>query len=268
LQIHIFELSGVTADFPWPWLSFGSLGIKTDKSMFSLVTVAEDIFIVDGANVRALGIPFPTRMIIVRLAGGSLWVNSPVSAPPEALNRITALGPVRFLVAPTKMHVWRLEEWHALFPEAELWMPPQIPNEFKHLPLAGILGDTPPRGWADDLDQLVFKGNYFIEEVYFLHKKSRTVIFGDFIQNHRPVKGRPLLNALFRLVGAAYPHGGVGWDIKLSFTNRNLARQSLDKLLSWDFDRLILAHGVCIEKAAKPFVERAFGWLGQNAHDA
>jgi hypothetical protein len=38
----------------------------------------------------------------------------------------------------------------------------------------------------------------------------------------------------------------------------NLARRSLEKLLSWDFDKLIIVHGVCIEKDAKPFVKRAF----------
>jgi predicted metallo-beta-lactamase superfamily hydrolase len=55
--------------------------------------------------------------------------------------------------------------------------------------------------------------------------------------------------------------GGVPLDIRLSFTNRELARRSLEKLLSWDFDKLVIAHGVCVEKDAKPFVERAFRWL-------
>jgi 3-deoxy-D-arabino-heptulosonate 7-phosphate (DAHP) synthase len=50
-------------------------------------------------------------------------------------------------------------------------------------------------------------------------------------------------------------------DIRLSFIRRDLARQSLQKLLSWDFDRLIIAHGPCIEKDAKAFVKRAFRWL-------
>jgi hypothetical protein len=59
-------------------------------------------------------------MIIVKLADGSLWLNSPVSVPTKVLDRIKTSGPVRYLVAPTKMHIWRLEEWRALFPEAEL----------------------------------------------------------------------------------------------------------------------------------------------------
>jgi len=75
------------------------------------------------------------------------------------------------------------------------------------------------------------------------------------------VKGKFLRNALFKLAGVASPHGGVALDIRLSFTNRNLARRSLEKLFSWEFDKLIIAHGVCIDKDAKSFVERAFRWL-------
>ena len=181
----------------------------------------------------------------------------------DVLDRITALGPVKYLVALTRMHVWRLEEWHQLFPDAELWGPPQIPNKFQALPFAGILGEVPPNGWADDLDQPAFEDNLFIDEVFFIHKKSRTVILADFIQNRPITKGEPFLNALYKLAGVAYP-GGVAVDIRLSFTNRKLARQSLEKLLSWDFDKLIIADGVCIEKDGKPFVERAFRWLGRS----
>ena len=123
------------------------------------------------------------------------------------------------------------------------------------------LSDAPYYGWTNDFDQLAFKGNPFIEEVLFFHKQSRTVILDDLIQLHPIVKGKPFLNTLFRLEGVTEPHGGVGLDIRLSFTNRNLARRSLEKLLSWDFDKLIIAHGACIEKDAKPFVERAFRWL-------
>jgi hypothetical protein len=97
--------------------------------------------------------------------------------------------------------------------------------------------------------------------VVFFHEESRTVILDDLIQIHPIVEGKPFRNALLRLGGVASPYGGVALDIRLSFTDRKLARRSLEKLLSWDFDKLIIAHGACIEKDAKPFVERAFRWL-------
>lgn len=130
------------------------IGIKVSE----LRAFAENIFIVDGPPVRPFGVAFPTRMIIAKLEDSSLWVNSPVTVSDTMLERIRQLGIVRHLVAPTRLHVWRLEEWHGLFPEAALWAPPQIPRQFKKLPFAGGLTDEPPRVWADDFDQLVFRG--------------------------------------------------------------------------------------------------------------
>jgi Domain of unknown function (DUF4336) len=224
---------------------------------------AQDVWIVEGPNVRDMGFMFTTRMSIVKLADGSLWVDSPVPVPSDILERITRLGPVRYLVAATPRHVWRLASWHDLFPEAELWACRTTPFTLKkgNLAFTGTLTDQPPRGWADDLDQVAFKGNPLIEEVIFLHKRSGTLILDDLIQTHPPVKGKLLHNALLKLAGVVSPHGGVGLDIRLSFIHRDVARRSLAKLLSWDFDKLIIAHGVCIEKSAKAFVERAFRWL-------
>ncbi len=233
--------------------------------MPELQAFAKNLWIADGPLVRDFGVMFTTRMTVVKLANGSLWVSSPVSVPSDTLKRITGLGTVRYILAATPRHVWRLEGWHRLFPEAQLWVSRTSPFTLKkgHLPYTGILGDAPYHDWADDFDQLAFKGNPLIEEVLFFHKESRTLILDDLIQIHPLVKGKRLRNALLKLSGVASPHGGVPRDIRLSFIYRNLARRSLEKLLSWDFDKLIIAHGACIEKDAKPFVERAFRWLGR-----
>ena len=224
---------------------------------------ADDLWVVKGPNVRDMGFTFTTRMAVAKLSDGSVWVNSPVSVSFDVLKRIAELGPVRYLLAATPRHVWRLAAWHTLFPDAQLWAarPTLFTLKKGTLPLAGILGDEPPQAWKNDLDQLAFKGNPLLEEVLFLHRKSRTAILDDLIQIHPLVKGKPFRNAVFKLEGVASPHGGVGLDIRLSFIHRNLARQSLMKLLSWDFDKLIIAHGMCIETNAKAFVEQAFHWL-------
>jgi hypothetical protein len=231
--------------------------------MSDLPKFAEHIWIVDGPSVRDMGVMFTTRMAVVKLCNGSLWVDSPVSVSSETLKHITELGPLNYLVAATPRHVWRLSAWHTLFPEAQLWAPRPTPFTLKKglLPITGTLGDEPLEAWKNDFDQLAFKGNPLIEEILFFHKPSHTVILDDLIQVHPMIEGRPFRNSLIRLGCVAYPHGGVPLDIKLTFIHRDLARQSLKKLLSWDFDRLIIAHGPCIEKDAKVFVERAFRWL-------
>ena len=237
--------------------------LKKGTPMAEWEEFADDLWVIEGPNVRDAGVLFTTRMVVVKLFDGSLWINSPVPVTFDTLKKITALGPVRYLLAATPRHVWRLAAWHTLFPEAQLWAARGTPFTLKkgHLPLTGILGDEPPQAWKNHFDQLAFKGNPLIEEVFFFHKQSRTLILDDLIQIHPIVKGKPFSNALWKVEGVVSPHGGVALDFRLSFTNRTLARRSLEKLLSWDFDKLIIAHGDCIEKDAKAFVERAFQWL-------
>ncbi len=216
--------------------------------MLELKAFGPDIWIADGPPVNVVGpLRLPTRMVVVKLHDGSLWIESPVSASRDDMEKVTQLGPVRYLVSPAKLHTWRIASWAAVFPEAQCRVPPEI------------FRDEVPQAWAADLDQFVLRGNAFAQEVEFFHAQSRTLIFNDFIQNYPPQPHRVVLDAFLKLSGAR--GGGVPTDIKLTFTNQELARQSLRKLLSWDFDNLIVAHGECVRGGAKAFVEGAFTFL-------
>lgn len=236
-----------------------------------LQSFSEGIWIVDGPVVRDMGARFPTRMTIVKLSDESLWVSSPVPRSRDVMNEIESLGNIRYLIAGTPRHLWRLASWHNLYPDAQQWAPPQAEGNHKRftvvgdsdLEFSGILSDNAPNDWKNDLDQVVFRGSRLIEELVFYHKKSHTLIMDDLIQNYPRERGRPIHNALIRLLGVSYPNGGMPFDIKMSFIHRDLARQSVEKILSWDFDKLVLAHGVCVERDAKSFFKRAFKWLNE-----
>jgi hypothetical protein len=224
--------------------------------------LGDRLAVVEGPIVRDMGMPFSTRMTVVRLPDGSLWIESPVSVSYEVLTKLTDLGPVSHLVSNTPRHVWRLEPWHALFPDASLWAVRETPATVKHsrLRLTGRLTDTPVDAWAEELDQIAVKGSRFIEEVCFLHNSSRTLIVGDLIQGHELQPGRGLTNAVKRLSGVAEPDGGTSIDIRASFWDREALRSSVSRLLEWDFDQVVLAHGPIVRDNARAFVERAFAW--------
>jgi hypothetical protein len=156
-----------------------------------------------------------------------------------------------------------LDAWHTLFPKAQLWTSPHTLFTLQHgtLRLAGTLGNEPPQAWGNAFDQLVFRGNPLLQEVVYLHRPSKTVIIGDMIQFNTPQPGHALQDAVFKLAGIAPGQAGMGLDMRLTFVDRSAARRSLEHLLAWDFDKLIIAHGRCVEKDAKAFVERAFRWL-------
>lgn len=231
--------------------------------MVGLRPLGADLFLVDGPIVRDLGLPFTTRMTVARLGDGSVWIASPVSAPFATLAEIAALGPVRFLVSPTPRHLWRLNAWHRLFPDAELWSSPITPVTLgkSDLPIAGTLGAQVPDAWAGDLDQVLIQGSRWLNEVAFYHAATRTLLVEDVIQIHQSAPGHPLRNALIAFGGVAAPTGGVGRDIRMTFRDRAAARASIDAVLRWDFETLVVAHGPVITDGARQLVEQAFAWL-------
>lgn len=224
--------------------------------------LGEGLVVVAGPVVRDTGMPFDTRMTVVTLSDGSLWVESPVPVSDDTLTRLTSIGPVRYLVSGTPRHVWRLDAWHELFPDAELWSARRTAVTLKRstLPLTGVLGAVPPAGWVRDLDQVPIAGSRVIEEVCFFHRASRTLIVGDVVQVHEQRPGRFFGNALKRFGGVAAPDGGTSIDIRLSFWDRRALRASVRRVLDWDFAQVVLAHGPIVTRDARSFVERAFAW--------
>lgn len=208
--------------------------------------------------VDLIAIPYPTRMTIVRLEAGGLWIASPVQLRFEVLKGLTELGPVTHLLAPTPRHQWRLDSWHALFPEAALWSTRRGPATLggHRLPTT-TLSDQAPAAWRGQLDQARFPG-YGFEEITFCHRASGTLLVEDLFQAHLP-NPRPLVNALVRVggIGAA---GGVPRDMR-ALARKPAARAWAERVLSWDFDRLVMAHGQLIESDAKAWVSRALDWL-------
>ncbi|MDJ0312609.1 DUF4336 domain-containing protein [Arthrobacter sp. H35-D1] len=235
--------------------------------MVTLEPLGKDLFVVDGPVVRDMGVRFNTRMTVARLRDGSVWIASPVQVSFAALAEIIALGPVRYLVSPTPRHFWRLNAWHRLFPEAQLFSSPITPITLKKgdLPLAGILGEPDGGLWAPDLEQVQLRGIRWLNEVVFFHTPSRALLVEDVIQIHERQPGHHLRNALVAGGGVAAPWGGVGRDIRLTFRDKAAARESIEQILQWDFDKLVVAHGPVVTGNARETVERAFAWLDRRS---
>ena len=89
------------------------------------------------------------------------------------------------------------------------------------------------------------------------------MIFTDIIQNHEPDADGWFFRTGKKLNGILAPDGGCPRDWRLSVRDRDTARRARDRILAWDFDRMIVTHGRCLTEGAHPFVERAFAWLGR-----
>lgn len=226
----------------------------------SLQRFGESLWIAEGERIRMLGIPFGTRMTIVRLADGGVWLHSPIAARDELVAAVEELGPIRHIVAPNKFHHLFVGEWLERFPYATSWSGPQLADRVA-LRFDHELGDAAEACWSLDLDQLIFGGTKVLPEAVFLHRKSQTLIVTDILQNHEPSSDGLLWRTLKRLNGIVAPNGGAPRDWRLTVRNRDVARAARDRMLAWQFERVVMSHGRCIEVDGHAWVERAFAWL-------
>lgn len=247
------------------------MNIELYKPINTLKPVAEDIWIADGSIVRmamyGMHIPFTTRMTIVRLNNGDLWCHSPIELTQELKNEIDALGSVRHLISPNKIHYAHIKAWAEAYPEATAWASPGVRERAAEQKIEVIfhanLGNEPPAEWANDLDQLLFQGSRFMEEVVFFHRKSSTLIITDLIENFEPEKISKRFNWLIKLFGCADPDGKAPLDFQTTFWGRkDLARSCLKRMLQWQPEKIILAHGRWYESNGTAELRRAFRWLG------
>lgn len=232
-----------------------------------LKPVGPDIWIVDGPEIRfgllGLKLPFPTRMTVVRLPDGALWLHSPTKPADALVEIVRALGPVRCLIAPNNLHYWWIPDWKAKFPDAEVYAIPDLDRSAKRpLSIQHTLDGTPPAAWADTIDQVLLAGSA-LTEVDFFHRPSKTLILTDLIENFEPARfGSRLYRLLTRLGGAVDPDGKAPIDLRLSFFRRRKAvRDAVRQMLAWAPERIILAHGRWYDRDGVAELKRAFRWV-------
>jgi len=226
-----------------------------------LKKIGEEIWIADGPTVSFYGFPYPTRMAVVRLTGGDLWVWSPVGLSDELAAEVESLGAVRHLVSPNKIHHLFLGEWAARWPEAEIYASPGLAKKRPDLHFKAELDDYPPALWEGQIDQVVFRGSPFMDEVVFFHRASSTCLVCDLVQRHDPANQTGWKGWLMRLDGLVGAGGSTPREWRASFIPRTRARRALETALAWHPDKLVIAHGEWAPSNGADALRRGLSWL-------
>lgn len=214
----------------------------------------------EGPIVSFFGFRYPTRMAVIRLARQGLFVWSPVALSPALKRDVDALGSVRCLVSPNRLHHLYLGEWKSAYPGARLYASPGLRRKRKDLAFDGDLGEAPEDAWASEIEQAPVRGS-FLTEIVFFHRESRTAIFGDLVQNFPRDWFGGWRGVVARIDGICAPNPGAPREWRATFVNRRAARASRDAILAWPIERVLMAHGDPVNANGSSFVRRAFGWL-------
>lgn len=248
----------------------GSHDRATYPPLNTLKPVAEDVWIVDGPIIR-FGMPwpkmpFPTRMTVIRI-GRDLFIHSPTPFTDRLAKEIADIGEPRWIIGPNRIHYWWIPDWHAAYGEAQVYLAPRIRQQF-----AGRIdfscatldraGGYP---WDGALATVPVEGE-FMTEVVFFHRPSRTLVLTDLIENFEPAKlGSVLMRWLTRLGGVQDPDGQMPRDMRLTYVAKQSGlKTAVDKMIEWDPERIILAHGRWYDRNGKAELQRAFRWLRKS----
>lgn len=221
--------------------------------------IAEDVWAVTDTLRMPFGVRFPVRMTVLR-AGGELVLVSPVALDDALADAIDALGPVTRIVAPNLLHHLFLAGAAARWPAAKVHGPAGLAT--------GKRKDVRFEGGPDALDVegidvVRLHGVPSIDEHVLVHRASRTAIVTDLLFNVHEANGATRF--VLRWLSGAFGGPKTSRVWRMATRDRGALRESVEHLLTRDFDRLIVAHGQVIETDAKAALAAASTWLGAEA---
>jgi hypothetical protein len=225
--------------------------------------IAPDLWVTE-EPLRYLGFEMGRRMAVVRLADGGLLVHSPVRLSGGLRDELAALGDVRFVVPASILHGHLyMEQYQEAYPRARLFSVPGLGRKRPDLCFDGELGGSPEPEWSGDLDQKRFDGHRVagrvLNEVEFFHRMTHTLITGDLCFNIG--SEWPLRTRLLAWGPRMRRRLGPTVAFRLGIRDREAARRSVERILEWDFDRILPGHGEIVEAAGKDAFSQDFAWL-------
>lgn len=221
--------------------------------------LSDDLFVVE-VPFKIGGFSLGGRMTVIRLPEGGLWLHSPVKLDAAVRGAVEALGPVRFLVAPNTMHHLWLGDWAAAYPSAKVLAPAGLRDKRPDLRIDVELSDVMDVGQSPAIELLLAHGIPWFEEFVFFHRPSRTLLLADVAFNIHETPSWQTRTYL-KLCGI-YGKLGSTWFLKWMTKDKAALRAWRERVLGWDFERVVPCHGQVLERGGREAVREAFAWVG------
>jgi hypothetical protein len=104
----------------------------------------------------------------------------------------------------------------------------------------------------------------YLTEADFFHRKSKTLILTDLIENFEEEKVGGWFGRLaMKWSGVMHPHGSMPKDLRMTFSgHKDEIKKAVETMIGWAPDRIVIAHGRWYETNAVAELRRAFAWAG------
>lgn len=202
-----------------------------------------------------------TRMTVVRLRDGSLWVHSPIAPDAGLVDALSAIGPVRYVVAPNKSHHLIFLPFLAAHPSAQGFIAPGLASKRPDLARSSVLPRESP--WRADLEGFFIDGPPILNETAWFHRASGSLILTDLLFCFSP--RTPFLSSIVSRVLGVHDVLGMSRTMKLAVKDKQALARPVAPLTSLPLERVIVAHDQIVNDQPAAKLARALAWLGEAA---
>ncbi len=223
----------------------------------ALENIAPNVWCVS-AHHRFLGAHIDTRMTIIKLRNGDLWIHSPVQLDEDDLHQIKMLGKVQYIVCPNLYHHMYVASAIGYFPDAILVAPKKLYKKRADIAFDVELNEKINAPWKDELAPFEIKGSLLNETVFF-HHESQTLISSDLVENFK--SSEHFYTKLYlKLMGL---ENRITWAVplRLLYWNRARARTCINKIYELPINNLIVAHGNNVLGGGLDELKKGLKWL-------
>jgi hypothetical protein len=231
--------------------------------------IDEEIWVAE-QPLRYLGLSVGTRMTVVRLENHELVVISPIQVSDEIVNQLSQLGTVKHIIAPNLYHYLFAAHFKSLYPQATFWSAPGLEIKKPELSIDQIIQSDTGRLW-DGLEVIFFDGFRVLglsgfdslNECVFFHLASRTLILTDTAFHFD--ESFPMLTQFATRVLGGYKSLSPSLLERIATTDKESVAKSVEQVLNWNFERVIVAHGSIVEQNGKEKFKQGYEqFLGRS----
>ena len=209
---------------------------------------------------KVLGSPLGKTTTVMRLPDGDLVIHSAAPMGAEDVTAIRALGTPRWLMEGSRMHDTFASTLRKAFPEATYLLPPRFPLTAEALaPAERLRAAALPEAWAGEIEIERVKGIPAVEEHVVWHRPSRTLILSDLVFN-LALSADEKVPFFLRWVSGIKVFPATSRLVKLATKDRGAVAKSVERLLSWEIDRVVVGHGEIMADNAKDLLQETLSW--------
>lgn len=209
--------------------------------------------------LRFFGLALGSRMTVVRLDSGKLWVHSPVPLDDHALAQMNQLGEVGYVIAPNRLHHLQLNAMRNRYPNAEYWGSPGLAQKRQDFRFTGLLSDDARPNWHKEIQHKQLLGMPAVDEVAFFAQQNKALIFTDCVFNLS--HSTPTFTRLFFQLVGGVDQCRPPLELKLLVRDKKQFRSSIEAVFKWPFEIIVMSHGEVVRDRARDRLQQGYSWL-------